>query len=149
MALKFKVKTAKIFDGDEEVGEVHGLSLNAIVGLVNLNRGAVEALFDKFSGRDAATINEAEINAVGMEMLESAPLLIAQVIAAATDAHVGYDENDPDATSPLEAIMQMPVGLQLAFLNEIMPLTFNAGGGVKKMLALALKAGQGASQSVR
>lgn len=147
MALKYTVKTRDVTDGGEVVGTVHGLSFNAIVGLINLNRPTVEALFHKFSGRDAESVTEDEINAIGMEMLESAPVFVAQVIAAASDAYDGYDPKDEGAVSPLEVIMSMPVGLQMAFLQEIMPLTFNAGGGVKKMLALALKANQGASQS--
>lgn len=147
MALKYTVKTKDVMDGDEVVGTVHGLSFNAIVGLINLNRPAVEGLFNKFQNRDPDSIDEGEINAVGMEMLESAPLLVAQIIAAASDAYEDHDPRVENAESPLDTIMGMPVGLQLAFLNEIMPLTFNAGGGVKKMLALALKASQGASQS--
>ncbi|MBI1620019.1 phage pre-tape measure protein [Aquamicrobium zhengzhouense] len=147
MALKYTVKTKDVKDGDEVVGSVHGLSFNAIVGLINLNREVVETLFNKFSGREAESITDTEISAVGMEMLETAPLFVAQVIAEATDAFDGYDPKDENAVNPLDTIMSMPLGLQLAFLQEIMPLTFNAGGGVKKMLALALKASQGASQS--
>lgn len=147
MALKYKVKTIDVKDGDDVVGTVHGLSFNAIVDLVNLNRETVETLFNKFSGREAESISDTEINAVGMEMLETAPLFVAQVIAAATDAFEGYDPKDENGVNPLDTIMSMPLGLQLAFLQEIMPLTFNAGGGVKKILALALKASQGASQS--
>lgn len=148
MALKYTVKTKDVLDGDEVIGTVHGLSFNAIVGLINLNREVVEGLFNRFQGRDPESIKEDEISAVGMEVFESAPLLVAQVIAAATDAYEDFDPKDENAVGPLDIIMQMPVGLQLAFLNEIMPLTFNAGGGVKKMLALALKASRGVSQSV-
>lgn len=147
MALKYVVKTKDILDGGEVVGTVHGLSFNAIVGLINLNREAVETLFNKFSGRETEVVSDEEIQAVTMEMLESAPVFVAQVIAAATDAFEGYDPEAEGSVNPLDTIMSMPVGLQIAFLQEIMPLTFNAGGGVKKMLALALKAGQGASQS--
>ena len=147
MALKYTVKTKDVMDGDEVVGTVHGLSFNSIVGLINLNRPTVEALFNKFSARDAESITDDEVSAVGMEVLESAPVFVAQVIAAATDAYEDFDPKDEGAVSPLDTIMSMPVGLQLAFLQEIMPLTFNAGGGVKKMLALAIKASQGASQS--
>ena len=147
MTLKYTVKTKDVKDGDEVVGTVHGLSFNSIVGLINLNRPTVEALFNKFSAREAESITDDEISTVGMEVLETAPVFVAQVIAAATDAYDGYDPDDENAESPLDTIMSMPVGLQLAFLQEIMPLTFNAGGGVKKMLALAIKASQGASQS--
>lgn len=146
MALKYKVKTEKVFDGDEEIGTVHGLSFNAIVGLIQLNRKAVEGLFNKFQGQDAETISEEEVSAVGMDMIGQAPLLVAQVIALASDA---YDDESEEEDGVLNEIMDMPVGIQLAFLEKIGPLTFNAGGGAKKMLALAIKAVQGGSQSAR
>lgn len=145
MALKYTHKTAKIMDGDTEVATVHGLSFNAIVGLISINREAVESLFTKFQGREPDEISEDEVSAVGLEMLEKAPVLVAQIIAYASDANVGYDEDTDE--NPMDVIMSMPAGLQLAFLSEIGPLTFNAGGGAKKMLALALKAVRGGSQS--
>jgi uncharacterized protein YqgV (UPF0045/DUF77 family) len=148
LALKYTVKTKAVMDGDTEVAVVHGLSFNAIVGLVNLNRGAVEALFSQFQGKDANALSESDINAVGMDLIESAPVFVAQIIAAATDAYDGYSavEGEP---SPLETILEMPLGLQLAFLQEIGELTFNAGGGAKKVLALVMKAVQGGSQSAK
>lgn len=145
MALKYRVKTEKVFDGDDEVATVHGLSFNSIVGLIDINRDAVEGLFAKFQGRDPGTIDESEVGAVGMEMIEKAPLLVAQIIADASDAYDGYNEETDE--NPMEVILSMPVGLQIAFLEKIGALTFNAGGGAKKMLALALKAVQGGSQS--
>lgn len=146
MALRYKTKTEKVFDGDDEVGEVHGLSLNALVGLLANHRPEVEALFGQFQGKDPNAISEAEVSAAGFEMIEKAPVFVAQIIAAATDAYVDYEPVEGEDT-PLDLIMSMPAGLQFAFLSKIGPLTFNAGGGVKKMLALALKAGQGGSQS--
>lgn len=145
MALSYTQKTEKVMDGDVEAGTVHGLSFNAIVGLININRDAVEGLFNKFQGRDPETVLESEVNAVGMDMINSAPGLVAQVIAAATDA---YDHYDPATDeNPMNVIASMPVGLQIAFLEKIGPLTFNAGGGAKKMFALAMKAVKGGSQS--
>lgn len=144
MALKYTVKTRKIMDGDEEVGTVHGLSLNHIVGLINNNRPAVEALFSKF--QDKPEMSEDEVANIGMDMVEQAPLMVAQIIAFATDAYEGYVAVEGEAT-PLDTIMSMPVGLQLAFLQEIGDLTFSAGGGAKKILALALKTARGGSQS--
>ena len=102
-------------------------------------------MFAKFQGRDPGTIDESEVGAVGMEMIEKAPLLVAQIIADASDAYEGYNEETDE--NPMEVILSMPVGLQIAFLEKIGALTFNAGGGAKKMLALALKAVQGGSQS--
>lgn len=146
MALKYSVKTRKIMDGADEIATVHGLSLNAIVGLINLNRSAVEALFESFSGK--SEVDDEQLASLGMDMIESAPIMVAQIIAAATDAYENYVAVEGE-TTPLDTILDMPVGLQLAFLQEIGELTFAAGGGAKKVLALALKAAQGGSQSGR
>lgn len=144
MALKYTVKSRKIMDGDDEVASVHGLSLNHIVGLINNNRPAVEALFGKF--QETADLKDEEIADIGMEMIEQAPLLVAQIIAFATDAYDNYDAADGEP-SPLETILTMPVGLQLHFLQEIGDMTFSAGGGAKKLIALALKVAKGQSAS--
>lgn len=144
MALKkYSPKTATIMDDGEEIGSVHGLSFSAIVELININRPAVEALFERFSGRDPGNITEDEINGIGMSMIETAPILVAQIIAAASDAY----ENHQEGETPIEDIMAMPIGLQWAFLEKIAPLTFNAGGGAKKMLALALQVARNQSRS--
>lgn len=148
MALKYTVKTRKIMDGDDEVGTVHGLSLNHIVGLINNNRPAVEALFSKFQDKTESAMTDDEVASIGVDMIEQAPLMVAQIIAFATDAYEGHVAVEGEPT-PLETILSMPVGLQLAFLQEIGDLTFSAGGGAKKMLALALKAARGGNQSVK
>lgn len=135
-------------DGEDEVGSVHGLSLNHIVGLINTNRPAVEALFSKFQDKEEVALTDDEVGNIGLEMIEQAPVMVAQIIALASDAYDGHDLDDEYAVSPLDTIMSMPVGLQLAFLQEIGDMTFSAGGGVKKMLALALKAARGGNQSV-
>lgn len=140
-------KTVKVMDGDEVVGTVHGLSFNTIVQLIDMNRPIVEALFDKFNGVDPASIKEEDILVSGMELIKETPVFVAQIIAAATDAYDDHDPEDESAESPLEFIMGLSTGVQMAFLNEIFPLTFSAGGGAKKMLALAMKAVQGGSQS--
>lgn len=146
MALNYTLKREKVMDGDDEIATVRGLSLNDIIGLLNMNKEAMTFLFDQFKDRDPLTITEGEIDDVGMQMIESAPMLVAQIIAEATDAYAGWDESDP-AANPLNLILTMPVGVQMAFIEPIGRLTFSAGGGAKKMLALAMKAVQGGSQS--
>ena len=128
MSFKYTLKSLPVMDGDTEAFTVRGLSLNAIVQLLVINRASIEELFDKFSGREVDTIDETEIVNVGMGMIESAPGLVAHVIALGADATEHYDE-----------IVNLPVGLQIAALEKIGELTFAAGGGPKKMLALALK----------
>lgn len=87
-------------DGEDEVASVHGLSLNHIVGLINNNRPAVEALFGKF--QETADLKDEEIADIGMEMIEQAPLLVAQIIAFATDAYDNYDATDDIITTVTE-----------------------------------------------
>lgn len=147
MALnRFYKKTVEVKDGDEVVGTVRGLSFNEIVQLIDMNRPIVEALFEKFNGVDPTAIAEDAILESGMDLIKETPVFAAQVIAAATDAYEGFEQTEGEV-APLDAVMAMPAGLQLAFLQEIGPLTFNAGGGAKKMLALAMKTVQGGSQS--
>lgn len=146
MALKkYSPKLAPVLDeSGEEVATVHGISFAAIVELININRPAVEALFEQFSGRDPTTVTEDDFAGLGMQMIQSAPNLVAQIIATASDA---YDDWERGETSPIEVIMDWPVGLQWAALEQIAPLTFKAGGGAKKMLALALQVARSQSPS--
>ena len=147
MSFKYKIKTAKVLDDEgDEVGEVRGLSLNALVTLIDEHRDQVQSLFDRFQGRDADGIPENEVAQAGFEMISKAPVFVAQIIATATGIYEGHEQVEGEET-PLERIMSMPAGLQFAFLAKIFPLTFNAGGGAKKMLALALGTAQGGSQS--
>lgn len=149
MALKrHSPKITSIKDNDgEEIATVHGLSFSAITTLININRPAVEALFEQFSGREPDSITETEVSAVGQSMFETAPLLVAQIIAAATDAYEEWD-GVSDTDNPITTIMAWPLGLQWAALEAIAPLTFNAGGGAKKMLALALQVARNQGRSL-
>lgn len=129
MALKYTLKTARIeIDGPESYIEVRGLSPNHIVQLLQLNRPSIERLFNEFSNRDVSQITEEEVIEAGMGMIEQAPALVAHIIALAADAVDQFDE-----------VVALPVGVQIAALERIADLTFTAGGGPKKVLALATK----------
>ena len=136
MALKYKLKREQVLDDDgSEIATVRGLSLNDIVGLVMINKDAMEGLFAQFNGRDPASIGEDDINGIGIAMIESAPSLVAQIIADATDAYPeGYEQAEGE-DSPLDLILSMPTGLQIHFLEKIGRLTFEKGGSPKKLLA--------------
>lgn len=139
MALNYKPKTETVLDDDgSEIATVHGLSLNDITGLISINKGAMEALFNEFTGRDPETISDDDINGIGVAMIESAPTLAAQVIAAGSDAYEGYVPVE-GAPSPLDVILGMPTGLQIHFLEKIGRLTFEKGGSPKKLLAQVMK----------
>ena len=82
MALKYKIKREPVIDDDgSEIATVRGLSLNDIVGLVLINKDAMEGLFQQFNGRAPDSITDADINGVGISMIENAPTLVAQIIA--------------------------------------------------------------------
>lgn len=136
MSFKYTLKTALIMDGETEVATVRGLSFTDIVQLLQVNREAMERLYAEFAGRDPNSIGEGEVTAIGMQMVEKAPALAGHIIALAADAPESFDD-----------IIAMPVGLQIACLEKIGELTFTSGGGLKKTLALAMKAMSGASQS--
>lgn len=127
MPVKFTLKTETIKDGDNEV-VVRGLSLNDIVQLMVVNRDAVEAMFGEFAGRDPEQIKDTEITEVAMNLIETAPAMVAHIIALAADA-----------TDEFDNIMKLPVGMQMDALEKVGGLTFTSGGGAKKMLALAWK----------
>lgn len=140
--LNYTLKRAKVMDGGEEIATVRGLSLNDIMQLVTLNMSAMQMLFDQFKDRATEEISADEIAATGMELLRSAPGLIAQIIAIGTDAYADYEPSEGTA-SPLEVIKSMPTGTQIACIEEIGKLTFTADFGPKKVIALVLKAVQG------
>lgn len=135
MALKYKIKREPILDDDgSEIATVRGLSLNDIVGLIMINKDAMEELFNQFNGKEADAINDDDINGMGIAMIESAPTLVAQVIAEASDAYKNFEQVEGEET-PMEIIMEMPTGLQIHFLEKIGKLTFEKGGSPKKLLA--------------
>lgn len=135
MALKYKLKREQVLDDDgSEIATVRGLSLNDIVGLVMINKDAMEGLFAQFNGRDPASIGEDDINGIGIAMIESAPTLVAQAIAEATDAYKDHQQVEGEDT-PMDTILSMPTGLQIHFLEKIGRLTFEKGGSPKKLLA--------------
>lgn len=139
MALKFKIKRETVLDNDgSEIATVRGLSLNDIVGLVTINKDAMEGLFNQFKDRDPNSISEDDINGIGMDMIKSAPMLVGQIIAAAANAYDGHQQVEGE-DSPLDVIMAMPVGLQIHFLEKIGRLTFEKGGSPKKLLAQVMK----------
>lgn len=136
MALKFTLRTHPVEVDGEEIATVRGLSLNEIVGLINLNREIAETLFESFNGRDPSTITQAEVGKVGMGLITHVPEFVAQIIAAGSDAYDSYEAKDGEPT-PLDTIMRMSASEQLACLLKIGEATFK-GDAPKKLLGLVL-----------
>lgn len=125
---KFTLKTAKVEVADNEFLSVRGLSLNDITQLILLHREAIEGVFTSFSGRDPQSITEDDAANVAMNMIESAPALVAHIIALAADDVDAYDD-----------YVALPLGTSVEALEKIGGLTFANGGGPKKIMGLAMK----------
>lgn len=136
--LNYTLKTDKVMDGDEVIVTVRGLSPTDIVQLIQINRPAIEELFNRFSGREPETIDDADVAEAGLSMIEAAPGLVAHIIALAADALDQFDQ-----------VLVLPVGVQVEALEKIGKLTFSAGGGPKKVMALAMKLFQSQGESQR
>jgi|GEM_PF-2899801 hypothetical protein len=145
MALKYTLKRAEVIDGGDVVATVRGLSLNDMTDLMQINAEAMDLLFEQFRGREPDSISEIEVSGIGVSLLKSAPVIVAQIIATATDAYSEYEEAEGRPT-PMDVIMAMPTGTQMACLEKIGELTFNAGFDPKKLIALALSVMKGAGQ---
>lgn len=133
MPINYKLKTAKVVDGDSEI-ELYGLSLNDITQLVMLNRDAIEAMFQQMSGRNTLNVADAEVRALVMDVIGEAPALVSHAIGLSARALEQFDE-----------IVQWPVGIQIECLMKIGELTFTTEFSPKKALALALKKAGGQS----
>ncbi|MDR3474323.1 MAG: hypothetical protein P4M09_21950 [Devosia sp.] len=130
---KFTLKTYRIPTSDQEFFEVRGLSFNDVTQLVMLHRETIERIFATFSGRDPNSISEADASDVILSMIDSAPALVAHIVALGADDLANFDE-----------YVKLPMGAQVEAIEKIGELTFATGGGPKKLFGLAMKlVGQG------
>lgn len=105
---------------------VEGLSLQAITVLVRTHLADMEALFDLFAQREK--LENADVTALCMAAVESAPGFVANVIALAA--------GEPQA-APIVA--RMSFAFQVEILEAVGELTFNEVGGVKKFLPVVAR----------
>lgn len=102
---------------------VRGLSLEDVTVLIADHGPALEGFYAKYSGADTS-----EALAVGMGLINQAPVLAAQVIALAADSR--------DKT---ELVRKLPIVVQQDALEKIALLTFDANGGPGKFIEAVVR----------
>lgn len=106
--------------------EVRGLSLSDVSALLRQHRTLIESLFQAYQKGDQ------DLSSFGETLLLSAPELAASIIGQATD-------------DPRGEWSGLPAGLAVLLLEAIGRLTFDASGGVGKVLEVLVKAVEGTS----
>lgn len=105
---------------------LHGLSANAIAGIISSQMSSLEAIFDIVQSagvnkaEDLAKVNVAQ---VGQQLMTQAPEFIAHVIA--------YAAHEPDAWP---TALHLDARTQMQCLNHIARLTFNDEAGFREFV---------------
>lgn len=119
MALEdFELPTADVGLPGGDSFAVRGLSLQDITRLMSQHGSEMEAFFQKYAGNQ-----NANPLSVGMELLDTAPVLLCKMIAMAADR--------PDLAGK---VARLPLTVQQEAIEKIAQLTFDAAGGPKKFI---------------
>ena len=124
--------------------EVRGLSPYDITAMFLRHGGELNAIFDQFATKVRAgeAVNLGDGAAIIGGVLETAPLLIAEVIALAT----GADPADGDDwVKDVAVARKLSLGVQTEAVQQIAALTFTEDMPPGKFLSLALDAMQSAT----
>ena len=109
---------------------VRGLSLNDVSILVQRHGKRLNELYQQFAEQGDLTTET--VAAFALPLLQSAPEIAAELIACAA--------GDPDDA---EIAGRLPFPVQIDALEKIAILTFEAGGGPKKLLETVVRLAQG------
>lgn len=128
MGLKhLKLPEARVELADGEHFAVRGLSLNDIAVLVVEHGPKLGELYDQFVALGGEPTTDALV-AFAAPVLHTAPEIAAQLIAAAAG-----DAEDVDVAA------RLPFPVQLDALEKLVKLTFDAGGGAKKVMETVVR----------
>ncbi len=123
--MKYTLKTETInFEGGEIT--VRGLTVPDITQLVQVHQDSAVAIYEKFSGKDAAALSEQTVESVALELLGKFPAAIAHLLFLCDS------EKEDGADVGLYA--SLPVDVQVAALESIATLTFAMQGGLKNFV---------------
>ena len=120
-----QLRTEAVPYNDSEI-TLHGLSANAIAGLILLQFSNIEEIFNIVEGAgvksiaDLANVNVAE---VGQRLLVQMPDFIAHVIA--------YAAHEPDQW---QKVIHLPAPVQVECLKKLAQLTFNDEAGFREFV---------------
>lgn len=104
---------------------VRGISTDDIATLLRSRSDEIGKFFVKYAGQAKRAGNEA---AIGMELLESAPGLMGEIIALAAD--------EPTMAA---VASRLPLPTQLEAIEKIASLTFDEAGGVGKFVEAVIR----------
>lgn len=137
------IKTELVKVSDKGGFEVRGLSPYDLTAMFMRHRGELSAIFDAFAAKAQAGQAVVEDDAMMMiaSTLETAPLLVAEIIALATGADPIQDE---DWIKDVAVARQLSLGVQTDALSKIAILTFTEEMPAGKFVSLALGAMQNA-----
>lgn len=127
--------TVKTADGDTFT--VRGLNVPDIVQIVEVNKPAVAALFDRLSGKDANSISVSDATSLITELISIAPQACAHAIALVADDQV------VDRDGMFDAALRLPLDVQADALEKIAVLSFRMEGGPKKFVETVLRIAKG------
>lgn len=123
---------------------VRGLSLPDVQALVRGRFSEMTILFDQyapvFESTGAEAMTDDLIQGVGHRLLDSAPDIAAHIIA------LGADDADEEG---IAIAKRLPFPAQIEALEAIGRMTFDAGGGPKKVLETVVRVIRGLSDQVR
>lgn len=129
MSLKgYQLPTKTIVLPGEGSLTLRGLALPDIAKIVENHRPMVEQLFSKYA-EDSTNDDLENITMIGQTLVESAPLLLAHVVAISAD--------EPEEW---EVVSKLPFPVQLEAIEAVGKLTFEGSGGVKKVVEMVIKA---------
>jgi hypothetical protein len=111
---------------------VRGLSLDDIAFLMSRHGDELRTLFDSFAAQGEVTTDA--IAAFAIPVIRTAPVIAAELIAC------GAGEVDDES---IQIARSLPFPVQVDALEKVARLTFEAGGGPKKLLETVIRLAQG------
>ena len=124
MALEdFELPTLQVGLPGGDSFAVRGLSLQDITKLMSQHGNEMEAFFQKYAGNPNASPLS-----VGMDLLDTAPVLLNKMIAMAADRPHLADK-----------VAKLPLTVQQEAIEHIAQLTFDAAGGPKKFIEAVVR----------
>ena len=119
---------------------VRGLSLNDIAFLVSRHGEKIKTTFaglvQQAQGTDDFDLNS--VSTLAVPVLRAIPELAAEMIACAS--------GEPDA---VELATRLPAPVQVDALEKLLTITFESGGGAKKVFETVVRLAQGTTGLVR
>ncbi len=129
--MKYTLKTETIEFGEDSKITVRGLTVPDITQLVQVHQDSAVAIYEKFSGKNAAALSEQTVESVALELLGKFPSAIAHLL------YLCDAEREPETL--VEVYATLPIDVQVAALEHIATLTFAMQGGLKNFVETVVR----------